>query len=51
MTTHSPAQALRMVDEVIYLEDGQMVEHGPADQVIRHTDNPKTLAFLQHWHI
>jgi ABC-type Mn2+/Zn2+ transport system ATPase subunit len=51
MTTHSPAQALRMVEDVIFLEAGKIVEQGPADQVIHRAIEPMTQSFLEHWHI
>lgn len=51
MTTHSPAQALRMVEEVIFIEEGRVVEQGKAEHVIHHATNPQTQAFLEHWHI
>ena len=48
-STHSPAQALRLAQEVIYLEDGQIVEMGSADELLRSPKHPKTRAFLNHW--
>lgn len=51
LTTHSPAQALRMVEEVIFLEEGRVVEQGQVDAVIHHATHQQTQAFLEHWHI
>ncbi len=51
MSTHSPAQALRMVEELIFLEEGEVIEQGQVDTVIHHATQPMTQAFLEHWHI
>lgn len=48
-TTHAPAQALRMADEVIFLEDGRMVESGSPQEVFHNPRKPQTQAFLSHW--
>ena len=39
MVTHNPEQALRMGGESLLLVSGRLVEHGSAEQVVRH---PKT---------
>ena len=39
MVTHNPEQALRMGGESLLLVSGKLVEHGSAEQVVRH---PKT---------
>ncbi|MGB4594402.1 MAG: ABC transporter ATP-binding protein [Anaerolineaceae bacterium] len=51
MTTHSPAQALRMVEAVVFIEEGRVIEQGKADTVIHHATHPLTQSFLEHWHI
>lgn len=51
LTTHSPAQALRLVEETIFIEEGKIVEQGPVEQVIHNASDPKTQAFLKHWHL
>ena len=48
-TTHAPAQALRMADEVIFLEDGKVVETGSPQNLFNNPQEPKTRAFLSHW--
>lgn len=50
-TTHSPAQALRLADNVIYLENGVVVEIGPAKQVLRAPSDECTRNFLRHWQL
>jgi tungstate transport system ATP-binding protein len=50
-STHSPAQALRLAEEVIFLEQGRVVEQGPADRVLRRPQQESTRLFLQHWRI
>ena len=48
-TTHAPAQALRMADEVIFLEEGKVVETGSPQALFNHPQEPETQAFLSHW--
>lgn len=50
-STHSPAQALRLAQEVIFLEQGQVVEQGPAARVLKNPRSTSTRLFLQHWRI
>lgn len=50
-STHSPAQALRLAEEVIFLENGKVVEQGPAARVLRKPQAEATKLFLQHWRI
>lgn len=48
-STHSPAQALRLADEVLYLEKGRLVEQGPAQGLFHSSEDERTKAFLRHW--
>lgn len=48
-TTHSPAQALRMADVVIFMEDGKIVESGNPKNLLNNPQEPETQAFLSHW--
>lgn len=48
-STHSPAQALRLADEVLYLEKGRLVEQGPAQELFHSPQDERTKAFLRHW--
>ena len=48
-TTHAPAQALRMADEVIFLEDGKVIETGSPQDLFNHPQEAETQAFLSHW--
>lgn len=48
-STHSPAQALRLADEVLYLEKGRIVEQGPAQALFHSPQDERTKAFLRHW--
>ncbi len=48
-STHSPAQALRLGDEVLYLEKGKIVEQGAAESLFKSPKNERTKAFLRHW--
>jgi len=49
LSTHSPAQALRLADEVIFLDQGVVVEQGQADQLLNHPKHLTTKLFLDHW--
>jgi len=48
-STHAPAQALRMADEVVFLEDGKVIETGNPHALFNHPQQPETQAFLSHW--
>ena len=48
-TTHAPAQALRMADEVIFLEEGKVVETGSPQTLFNQPQEPETQEFLSHW--
>ena len=48
-STHSPAQALRLADEVLYLEKGRLVEQGLAETLFNAPQDERTKAFLRHW--
>jgi len=46
-----PAQALRLAEEVIFLDQGRIVEQGPAESVLETPQNERTQLFLAHWRI
>jgi len=50
-STHSPAQAIRLADEVVFLHQGLVAEHGPAKQTLREPQSTEARAFLNHWKI
>ena len=50
-STHSPAQALRLAEEVVYLDQGKVVEQGCVEQVINNPRMDSTRQFLQHWRL
>ena len=50
-STHSPAQALRLAEEVIFLDQGRIVEQGPAKSILEVPQNERTQLFLAHWRI
>lgn len=45
--THILRQAKRMADYVIFLYLGELVEHGPADEVFERPKDPRTQAYLE----
>jgi tungstate transport system ATP-binding protein len=51
LSTHSPAQALRLAQEVVYLDQGKIVEQGSVEQVINNPRIDSTRLFLQHWRL
>lgn len=48
-STHSPAQAMRLADEVLFLERGVLVERGSVGEFFRDPKDERTKAFLKHW--
>ena len=51
LSTHSPAQALRLAEEIIFLDQGLIAEQGAAEAVLKHPRNEQTRHFLQHWRL
>ena len=51
LSTHSPAQALRLAEEIIFLDQGLIAEQGTAEAVLKHPRNEQTRHFLQHWRL
>jgi tungstate transport system ATP-binding protein len=49
--THSPAQAVRLANEIVFLQQGQVVEQGDTKQVLRNPQSKGAQAFLRHWKI
>jgi len=50
LATHEMGFATQVADEVCYLESGNIVERGTADQVLHNPQNPKTQEFLKRVH-
>ena len=50
-STHSPAQALRLADHALALNEGVLAEQGPAAQLLNAPQNPDVALFLQHWRL
>ena len=50
-STHSPAQVLRLAEEVIFLDQGRILEKGSARQVLENPQTESARLFLQHWRI
>jgi tungstate transport system ATP-binding protein len=49
--THSPAQAMRLADEVIFLQNGKIIEQGEVKQVLNNPENEEVRVFLNHWRL
>jgi phosphate transport system ATP-binding protein len=46
LVTHILRQAKRLADYVVFLYLGNLIEHGPAEQVFNHPQHPKTQAYI-----
>ncbi len=46
IVTHEIAFAREVADQVYFLADGRLVEHGPAKQLIDSPQHPRTREFL-----
>ena len=47
LITHALGQAERLGEQVLFLHEGQLLEHGPAEQVLHHPVLPETRQFLR----
>lgn len=50
LATHEMGFATQVADEVCFLESGNIVERGTADEVLHNPQNPKTQEFLKRVH-
>ena len=50
LATHEMGFATQVADEVCFLESGNIVERGSAEQVLHNPQNPKTQEFLKRVH-
>jgi phosphate transport system ATP-binding protein len=46
MVTHLLRQARHVADYVLFMYLGELIEHGPAEQIFHHPQQPKTRAYL-----
>ena len=47
MVTHNLGQAHRIGDEILFLHQGRLVEHAPADRFLKHPASPEAASFLE----
>jgi len=47
MTTHNLGQATRLADDIVFLAEGRVQEHAPAQRFFAHPQSPAARAFLQ----
>jgi len=47
LVTHVLRQARRLADYVIFMYLGELIEHGPAEEIFQHPKQPKTRAYLE----
>jgi polar amino acid transport system ATP-binding protein len=50
VVTHEIGFARDIADHVLFMDDGQIAEHGPAAEVLGRPTNPRTQAFLSRFH-
>ena len=50
VVTHEISFARDIADHVLFMDGGQVVEHGPAAEVLVRPSNPRTRAFLSRFH-
>ena len=50
LATHEMGFATQVADEVCFLESGNILERGSAQEVLLEPKNPKTQEFLQRVH-
>ncbi len=50
-STHSPAQAQSLAQDLLMLDGGKLVESGPAEDVLFRPKQAVTQAFLRHWRL
>ena len=50
-STHSPAQAARLADEIVFLDKGIVAESGPANRLLTNPKSEQMKSFLSHWKI
>jgi polar amino acid transport system ATP-binding protein len=49
IVTHEIHFALKAAHRVAFLEQGRIIEHGPAEQVLTRSTQPRTQAFLRQF--
>lgn len=50
-STHSPSQALRIADELVFLWNGRVIEQGKVDTVLANPKSDELKEFLMNWRI
>lgn len=48
-STHSPAQVVRLADEVLFMDKGRVIERGSPREIFDSPVNEETRSFLSHW--
>lgn len=48
-STHSPRQALNIATKVLLLENGQIAESGPPEDLLNHPETTWGKRFVEHW--
>jgi len=49
--THSPAQAMRLANEVVFLHNGLITEHSEIKQFLDEPKSDEARVFLHHWKV
>lgn len=48
-STHSPAQVVRLAEEVLFMDKGRVIERGSPKELFDAPQNEETRSFLSHW--
>lgn len=48
IVTHEMGFAKEVADQIIFMDEGKIVEYGTPDELFNHPKNPRTKAFLNH---
>lgn len=48
-STHSPAQVVRLAEEVLFMDKGRVIERGSPKELFDAPQNDETRSFLSHW--
>lgn len=50
-STHSPAQVVRLADEVLFMDQGRVIERGSPKLIFEAPSRAETKSFLSHWRL
>ena len=48
-SSHSPGQARKMADEIIFLHNGRVIGQGATEEILYHSENKYIRGYMEHW--